>query len=64
MRKPSRKTVRLVLTVTVPKNMTATQTRREVRALINDQCNYMAEPEDVRVRVCRSLSAIEGRFVR
>jgi hypothetical protein len=47
-----RKTVRMLVTVTVPAKLTAAQARREVRTLINEQCNYLDFDEPVRVRSC------------
>lgn len=45
-----RKIVTMALTVSVPSTMTAREARREVRSLINDQCNWSADPGDVKVR--------------
>ncbi len=50
-----RRKVRMDLVVSVPKGMTAIQARREVRTLITNQCNYSAEPEDVRVVRCTGV---------
>jgi hypothetical protein len=47
-----RKTVTMLVRVSVPVDMTAAEARREVRTLINDQSNYMADPDDVRVKSC------------
>ncbi len=48
-----RKTV-MMLRVSVPVKMKAEQVRREVRTLVNDQCNYGVdvEPGDLRVQSC------------
>lgn len=46
----ARKTLALMIVVTVPAAMTRRDTMREVRSLIASQCNYAAEPGDVRVR--------------
>jgi hypothetical protein len=43
-----RKKVKMIVTVSVPKHISASAARREVRTLINQQCNYFAEPEDIR----------------
>lgn len=50
-----RKTVTLLLTVTVPEDMSAIVLRREVRTLINHQSNFShaVEPEDIRARSSR-----------
>lgn len=48
-----RKEVTLLVRVTVPADMTKTDAAREVRTLINDQCNWSAEPGDVRARACK-----------
>ena len=48
----TRKFVRMSLTVSVPRDMSASDARREVRTLIGNQSNYSAEPEDVKVRSC------------
>lgn len=45
-RKPTRKTVRIYVEVTVPTWMTVSQARREVRTLINNQSNYMDHGPD------------------
>lgn len=37
-----RKQVTMSVTVSVPSWMTAAQARREVRTLINDQCNFLS----------------------
>jgi hypothetical protein len=47
-----RKTVTMLVRVSVPVDMTAAEARREVRTLINDQSNYMADPDGVRVKSC------------
>lgn len=43
-----RKKISFLVTVSVPGWMTAAEARREIKTLINDQCNYTAEPEEVR----------------
>lgn len=52
-----RKEIAMLVRVTVPSWMTAMQTRKEVRTLINKQCNYSADEHDVKVAqiapVCR-----------
>lgn len=47
---PKRKTVTMLLKVSVPAGTSAADARREVRTLVNDQCNYWLDPEDVRVQ--------------
>ena len=46
----TRKLVRIALTVSVPRDMSAADARREVRTLISNQSNYSAEPDDVKAR--------------
>jgi hypothetical protein len=53
-RATTRKNFVLQIVVTVPAAMTRRDAMREVRSLITDQCNYAAEPGDVRVRGFRS----------
>lgn len=38
-----RKQVTMLVTVSVPVEFTADMARREVRTLINEQCNYVAD---------------------
>lgn len=38
-----RKTLHMLLKVTVPAHLSAAHARREVRTLINEQCNYSAD---------------------
>ena len=47
-RAPTTRTLQMLVTVRIPREMTAIQARREVRCLITEQCNYAAEPDDVR----------------
>lgn len=52
-----RKDLFMLIKVSVPRDMPAAQARREVRELITNQCNYSAEPGDVKCRrVYYSLS--------
>lgn len=44
-----RKTVLMMVAVRVPPTMSARDAKREVRELINNQCNWSADPGDVRV---------------
>lgn len=61
----SRKTVTMVLTVSVPVDMSAAEARREVRTLVNEQCNYSADEGDVKVRQLRpALAAQEPQHLR
>lgn len=55
-RRPRRKDVWMLLRVSTPPGTTARDARREVRSLVNDQCNYSLDPGDVKVRVLRSVS--------
>lgn len=43
-----KKTHYVLLRVKAPEDMSAAEVRREVRSLVNDQCNHSAEPEDLR----------------
>lgn len=45
-----RKFVRMVVTLSVPADMTPQEARREARTLINLQCNYNADHGDVRAQ--------------
>lgn len=51
-----RKQFTMILTVSVPLDMTAAQARREVRTLVSEQCNYSAECEDIKAIGCRPYS--------
>lgn len=44
----TRKRVTVIMTVSVPAGMTPAAARREIRSLVNDQCNYSADPGDVK----------------
>ena len=44
----TRKRFRLIVEVSVPVGMTAAEARREVKTLISDQCNYAADPDDIK----------------
>lgn len=44
-----RKTVRMLVAITVPAKLTAAEARREVRTLINEQCNYLDLDSPVKV---------------
>jgi len=46
----TRKIVTMLVTVSVPRDMTAAEARREVRTNINEHCSYAAEEGDVKVR--------------
>lgn len=48
----TRKEVTMMLTVSVPHKMTATQARKEVRSLITHQANWLADDGDVKVIKC------------
>lgn len=50
-----RKLVTMIVTVSVPAFLSAHGARREVRHLINEQCNYGLDTGDVKVR---SISAM------
>ncbi len=40
----------VLVKISAPWQLTANEVRREVRTLINEQCNHSAEPEDIRAR--------------
>jgi hypothetical protein len=46
----TRKTHHVLVKVTAPDDLSAKDVRREVRALINHQSNYISDPEDIRAR--------------
>ena len=43
----TRKTVTMLVTVTVPKEWSAADARREVRTLVTEQCFYAADEGDM-----------------
>lgn len=43
-----KKTHYVLVKIKAPEDMPAAQVRREVRTLINEQCNHSADPEDLR----------------
>jgi hypothetical protein len=49
----ARKKVTMLLTVSVPREMSPADARREVRSLVNEQCNYSADYGAVKVRGLR-----------
>ena len=53
-----RKHIEMRLTISVPNDMKTSQARREIRSLINEQCNYTAEYGDVKVRKISSAGSI------
>lgn len=48
-----RKRITMLVTVSVPAEMSAAQARLEVRTLIHEQCNYYADEGDVKAIVVR-----------
>src|SRR3546814_19607815 len=44
----ARKQLTLLVTVSVPVDMSAVQARREVRTLLSEQCKWGTQPEDVK----------------
>lgn len=56
MKPLKRKRVTMTLDVTVPRAMSLAAARREVRTLIRDQCNYSADPGDIRVQKVTATS--------
>jgi hypothetical protein len=49
-----RKKLTMLVTVSVPVDMSAAEARREVRYLITDQCNYAADFGDVKAVAVRA----------
>lgn len=45
-----RKTLELLITVSVPTDMRIAQVRKEVKTLVNEQCNYSADEGDIRIK--------------
>ncbi len=45
---PKRKKVTMLVTVTVPAETTPAEARREVRTLVNEQCNYFLDYNEIR----------------
>ena len=43
----STKQVRMVVVVRVPRSCTAAEARREVRTLVNEQCMYALDSDDI-----------------
>jgi hypothetical protein len=43
-----RKRISFLVTVSVPEWMSPSEARREVRTLISEQCNFAAEPHEVK----------------
>lgn len=48
-KKTGKRTVEIKITVRIPSLMTKRDAMREVRTLVNEQCNYSADPGDVRI---------------
>lgn len=44
-----KRTVEIRITVRIPALMTKKDAMREVRTLVNEQCNYSADPGDVKI---------------
>ena len=44
----TRKRIKMLVTVTVPKEMSAAEARKEVRSLITHQANWAAEYDEVK----------------
>lgn len=53
-----RKTLTMLLSVSVPLEMPASDARREVRTLIKHQCFYSADEGDLRVKGLRPAKAV------
>lgn len=51
----TRPLISLLVSVTVPEGMTVEQVRKEIRCLVNEQCNWAANPEDIRIKGVRAL---------
>jgi hypothetical protein len=50
-----RKQITMIVTVSVPNDMTPIEARREVRTLINEQCNYSADYGEVKVKSVKPI---------
>ncbi|MBO9428163.1 hypothetical protein [Sulfitobacter sp. R18_1] len=57
---PKKKTHYVLVRVSAPEDMGATQVRKEVRSLINDQCNHSADEGDIRAA---KVSAVPKSWV-
>lgn len=53
MNMKTKKIIRVTVELSVNKNMTAAEARREVRSLINDQCYYSWDDDDIRAKSVR-----------
>ena len=47
----------IMIKVSAPPELTAAEVRREIRALVNDQCNYSADEGDIRVQKASAVPA-------
>lgn len=56
-RTPTRKRLTMLVTVSVPYGMSAAQARKEVKCLVTEQCNWSAEPDDVKALAVKSFKA-------
>lgn len=45
----TRKRVTMLVTVSVPRDVTAAHARREVKTLVGSACNWSLDPDDVKV---------------
>ncbi len=52
-----KKTHYVLVKVSAPEDLTAAQVRREVRTLINEQCNYVADETDIRAAKVAAVPA-------
>lgn len=56
----TRKLVTMLVTVSVPRDMTAAEARREVRTLIAEQRHYAADSDDVKVRAVAPAKGVRA----
>ncbi|XAI96368.1 hypothetical protein [Microcystis phage Mae-JY30] len=54
----TRKKVTMLLTVSVPREMSAAEARREVRTLVNEQCNYSLDEGEMKVAKLAPAKAV------
>lgn len=52
---PKRKQITVAVTLSVKPDMSKADAVRELRTLVNEQCNFHFDPEDVRVRKVENL---------
>lgn len=55
-----RRTLTMTVTVTVPAWMTQAQARREVRTIINHQCNWLSHGPNFEEVIVRARKVVSG----